>query len=81
MGCFDTILVNCPGCGKSNEIQSKAGNCLLDTFELDKAPDVIKSDLNGERIVCKTCGAVYRIVTSTESHVVFEQSPKDLSKP
>lgn len=56
MGCFDTVLVNCPGCGKSNEIQSKAGDCILKTFGIDDAPDVIKADLNGEEIECQECG-------------------------
>lgn len=78
MGCFDTVLVNCPGCGKSNEIQSKAGDCILQTFLLDDAPDVIKSDLNGEEIECQQCGAVYRIVTKTETHVIFTAVPKKL---
>ena len=73
MGCFDTVKVSCPNCGKENRIQSKAGDCLLDEYDLDIAPDVIKADLNGEFMTCNNekCQAKFKIVTRVDCHVEF----------
>lgn len=71
MGVFDSVYVPCPGCGKRHELQSKAGECCLDCFDLDNAPAVILADLGthpDEEYTCDVCGCEFRlraVVTAT----------------
>lgn len=55
MGMFDRVHVACV-CGKSNEIQSKAGECLLNDYIPSNAPREIVNDLDGEVLECRGCG-------------------------
>lgn len=54
MGMFDSVMVQCPGCGEKVEFQSKAGTCLLEIYE-DHVPPEIAADLHGKTRVCEGC--------------------------
>ena len=43
MGMFDSVMVPCPKCGERAEFQSKAGDCHLEIFTIDDAPDVVET--------------------------------------
>ena len=46
MGMYDTVMVPCPTCGEPAEFQSKSGDCKLDTYTLEDAPDDVLDDVN-----------------------------------
>ena len=61
MGMFDSLIVQCPGCGKDVEFQSKAGDCLLKVYNLSSVPLAIAHDLDGEEDVCLNCHTKFTI--------------------
>jgi hypothetical protein len=63
MGCFDSVYVQCPVCSEQVEFQSKAGECLLDTFFEDDVPVQIALDIEGERDRCPKCGTTFKIIS------------------
>lgn len=62
MGCFDSVYVKCPGCGEEIEFQSKAGDCLLQTFYEDDVPTKLAVDIDGDTDQCPKCGMAVKIV-------------------
>lgn len=62
MGMFDTVVTNCPKCGERNEIQTKAGDCCLDVYEIDSVPVEIARSLDGQERWCDKCGHKYKTV-------------------
>lgn len=58
MGMYDSVNVPCPKCGNLSEFQSKGGDCLLRTYDLDNCPSDVLSDVNrhapNQCEVCKT---------------------------
>lgn len=66
MGCYDEVLVPCPECGTKQPFQSKGGPCSLTTYELDKAPFDVLSDVNRHApYECAKCGTYYRVTIQT----------------
>lgn len=63
MGMFDSIYVKCPKCDTSQEVQSKAGECLLHSYDQDRVPIAIAADLNGEEVKCNHCGLLCVVVS------------------
>lgn len=56
MGMFDSVMVPCPKCGKPLEFQSKADECAMNVWPLEKAPSHVLSDIMNEPIYHRTCG-------------------------
>ena len=56
MGMFDSVMVPCPTCGNKVEFQTKAGDCLMNTFGLDDAPGNILRDIVNDPEYCAGCG-------------------------
>lgn len=46
MGCYDTIIGKCPECNAENYFQSKSGDCCLETYDIEEAPNEIMQDAN-----------------------------------
>ena len=63
MGMFDSVIIICD-CGEEVEFQSKAGECLLDTFKIDEVPPAIAVDLDGQQERCR-CGRMIQTYTDT----------------
>ena len=61
MGCFDSLIVPCPGCGDSVEFQSKAGDCSLARYTVQDVPLKIAQDLDGEVRHCHDCARPVRV--------------------
>lgn len=62
MGCFDTVMVPCPKCGARSEFQSKGGDCILRTFDLENAPTDVLSDVNRHAPGrCDQCGTLFKV--------------------
>jgi uncharacterized Zn finger protein len=62
MGCYDTVLVPCPKCGKVDFFQTKGGECLLREFKLEDAPQDVLSDVNRHApYTCADCGTVFHV--------------------
>jgi hypothetical protein len=60
MGLYDTVVVPCPNCGTKSYFQSKGGECVLETYELDEAPDDVMSDVNRHGpATCEKCHHVF----------------------
>lgn len=57
MGMFDRVYVDCPHCGQHTELQSKAGECMLNSWTLKTAPRNVLEDLayGGGWRKCKHC--------------------------
>ena len=56
MGMFDSVMIDCPKCGKPMEFQSKAGGCGLDVFTLENAPSEVLMDIMNEPQFHRACG-------------------------
>lgn len=66
MGCFDTIRVPCPSCGKRHDCQSKSGPCNLRTYNLENAPQDVLFDVNRHGpYTCEGCGRVFTVRLQT----------------
>ena len=62
MGMYDTVTVPCPTCGERGEFQSKSGECKLETYTLDEAPDDVLLDINRHSpLRCYKCGTLYSV--------------------
>lgn len=62
MGCFDSVMVPCPKCGEKVEFQTKSGECLLQVYELDKAPEVVLADVNRHAPhFCEKCNIYFEV--------------------
>ena len=62
MGMFDTVMVPCPTCGESSEFQSKGGDCTLETYALEDAPDDVLLDVNRHAPnCCQKCNTLFGI--------------------
>jgi len=57
MGMFDTVRIKCPKCGEHIEEQSKAGDCMLNTYDLENAPPALIQDVSGIEYECYSCKA------------------------
>jgi len=65
MGMFDTVMVACPQCGEQSEFQSKGGDCTLETYTLDDAPDDVLLDVNRHAPTrCSKCDTLYGVEVS-----------------
>jgi hypothetical protein len=65
MGVYDTVMVPCPTCGERAEFQSKSGDCLLETFTLENAPEAVLIDVN--RLApyrCSKCATLFAVAAS-----------------
>lgn len=62
MGCYDSVMVPCPTCGWRSEFQSKGGECLLRTYQLESCPQDVLADVNRHAPnACEQCGTVYEV--------------------
>lgn len=62
MGCYDTVMVPCPKCGRKEAFQSKGGDCLLRDFDLDEAPADVLADVNRHApATCEHCGTLFGV--------------------
>lgn len=61
MGMFDRVYIACPKCGAMVEYQSKAGDCMLNSYGINDVPPRIAGDIIGDKQECDQCGAKIRI--------------------
>jgi hypothetical protein len=64
MGMFDTIHYVCPICGDRFSQQTKVGDCALDNYTPESAPDWVLNQLNGLKLVCSNGHQLRLKVTS-----------------
>lgn len=55
MGCFNTVLIDCPHCGKEIEEQSKGGSCLMKSNKLESANVADVMAVSNSPIECYHC--------------------------
>lgn len=68
MGMYDTIMVPCPACSVQAEFQSKGGDCKLETYALEDAPDDVLLDVNRHGPTsCVKCSTLFRVEISGQS--------------
>lgn len=69
MGMFDSVRGRCPHCRKEVMLQSKAGECLLDTYDIESVPVEIAKDLNKTlkdyNTSCEHCGGKFTLIAKT----------------
>lgn len=65
MGMFDTLYFPCPHCGELTGEQSKAGGCMLDSYNLGDCPPAILCDIVEDQeyrtIYCEHCNKPIRL--------------------
>ena len=62
MGMYDTVMVPCPKCGERFPAQSKSGDCTLETFKLEDAPEDVLCDVNRHApFSCDSCGTLFKV--------------------
>ena len=74
MGCFDTVVVTCPFCKELIGIQSKAGKCMMEEYDLQDAPLEVLGDINNEVHECD-CGASLKVSVSYSAILSIVQYP------
>lgn len=74
MGMFDSVYVDCPKCGTDIEFQSKAGDCILGTYNLNNAPQEILEDIEGDVEECHKCGETVKILFEASTKAVAKQN-------
>lgn len=63
MGLFDNFVIDCPHCGKSDVIQTKAmPDPYLETYTNDDLPNEIAVELHGEVMPCNHCQKEYVLI-------------------
>ena len=70
MGCFNSVLVDCPHCGSEYEEQSKAGDCSLRRDPVSRAPLMdlaFAASMNPH--TCGECGGQFDILVQKLVHV------------
>jgi RNase P subunit RPR2 len=72
MGMYDSVMVNCPQCGKEHEFQSKSGDCLLEVYTLENCPDDVMANVNRHSPCKCDCGALFQVDISTRKAVVVD---------
>ncbi len=79
MGLFDSVWVECPNCGTTNEFQSKGSeDCYLRSFTLSNAPEDVLSDVNRHSpISCRKCSTTYEVALTVTgvAQLVGEREP------
>ena len=68
MGMFDSVYFTCPTpkCKNRIEVQSKAGECILETFDEDYVPYEIAKDIKGDPAYCPVCKKHFRVVDDSD---------------
>jgi transcription elongation factor Elf1 len=67
---YDEVRVKCPECGSVHYAQSKGGDCLLRTYNLEDAPQDVLSDVNRHPMNCQDCGASFKVEVVSMCRVV-----------
>ena len=68
MGMFDTVKLVCPKCGEEQEVQSKAGDCLLRYYDVpghgeNPAPQPIMNSIMCDHpFFCYECDSKFLLV-------------------
>lgn len=63
MGMFDSLYVPCPKCGKNIEFQSKAWDCMMDSWRsFDEAPAAVLFDVMNDPHYHVSCGTWVALV-------------------
>lgn len=72
MGMFDSIFVDCPGCGAKEvlEYQSKSGDCILGHYTLQTVPSDVLTGHHGYAAKCHHCQASFNLVVKARKMVV-----------
>jgi hypothetical protein len=55
MGLFDSVLADCPNCGRKVEFQSKAGECFMRCYAPNEAPPEVLADVLNDPQYCRHC--------------------------
>jgi hypothetical protein len=63
MGMYDIIMVPCPNCGKREEFQTKSGDCMLNIWSIEKAPEDALEDVNRHSPYECDCGTIFEADT------------------
>jgi hypothetical protein len=61
MGLFDTIIIKCPHCNGETDIQTKAGDCMLQEYDRFTVPVSIAYFINDVEQHCVHCDGVYKV--------------------
>jgi len=70
MGCFDTVLIDCPHCNFRNEHQTKAGDCRLLDYKLDEAPLKLLAHLEDYNpFECEKCKKSFEVIVNVITQV------------
>jgi len=78
MGMYDEVIIECPNCFKHFKEQSKAGDCVLQTYWIHDAPLLIVADMQKDsengKLSCPHCGCKVAIHTECFVNVKIKNS-------
>lgn len=69
---FDSLIVQCPACGKKVEFQSKSGRCCLDRYTKNSLPPQVAVGMDGDVVKCMSCKKNIRIRCKIPKMVKFQ---------
>ena len=72
---FDSVWVKCPLCKAENEFQSKSGDCLCESYELENCPENVLVNVNRHSpCECDECGAFYEVDIKNRKAILSNQT-------
>lgn len=71
MGCYDTVLVNCPKCGEEHNFQSKSGECLLEYYTLENCPAGVMANVNRHSPYKCECGVSLEVDVLSRNVIII----------
>ena len=69
MGMFDSIEFVCPWCKETTKVQSKVGECMLNTYSSHSVPIGIAADLKDTVEYCDHCEQSFVISSNVPDNV------------
>lgn len=77
MGMYDTVHFDCPHCGMDAEIQTKAGPCHLNDYQLADVPESVAEALvecDGRNYkTCYRCGVSLEFVAKVSVQITVRR--------
>ena len=66
MGMFDSVYIECPYCGDKTEVQSKSGDCTLDTYNQYNVPIAVAFGLINRADTCDNCNKIILVIENSK---------------
>ncbi len=75
MGCYDSLYIKCPNCGKELEFQSKSGASAMFNYKKSNLPPEVAVGINGVIVECQFCRNNFKLKCNIPKKVQVKLIP------